>query len=95
MKRTPLYRAPLAGLMSLAILASPLPPSALADPPSRPDKPDEKKPPGEKDKSQPKKQAKRVSREQQEEREVASRHVAQATRTTQRPRAGQPHETVD
>ncbi|HET8692424.1 MAG TPA: hypothetical protein VFM30_09875 [Steroidobacteraceae bacterium] len=68
MKRTPLYRAPLAGLMSLAILASPLPPSALADPPSRPDKPDEKKPPGEKDKSQPKKQAKRVSREQQEER---------------------------
>ena len=68
MKRTPLYRAPLAGLMSLAILAAPVSPAALADPPPHPDKPDDKKPQEDKDKAPKKKPAKRLSREQQEER---------------------------
>jgi hypothetical protein len=41
MKRVPLYRAPLAGLMSLAILATALPPTALADVPPRANNPDD------------------------------------------------------
>lgn len=62
MKRVPLYRAPLAGLMSLAILATSVPPAALADPPPHANNADDK------DKDNHKKPHKRVSREEQEKR---------------------------
>ena len=41
MKRLPLYRPPLAGLMSLAILATSVPQTALADQPPQTHRPDD------------------------------------------------------
>lgn len=66
MKRTPLYRAPLAGLMSLAILAAPVSPAAFADPPPHANNPDDKD--KHDDKDEKKKPPKRVSPQEQQER---------------------------
>jgi hypothetical protein len=66
MKRVPLYHAPLAGLMSIALATSTLPAAALADPPPHANNPDDKNVQN-KDDDQ-KKKGKRVSREEQEQR---------------------------
>jgi hypothetical protein len=65
MKRVPLYRAPVAGLMSLTLAATALPPAAFADPPPHANNPDDK---DQQQDKEDKKKAKRLSREEQEER---------------------------
>jgi hypothetical protein len=63
MKRIPLYRAPIAGLMSLALATTTLPPAAHADPPPHANNPDDK---DQHDKEDEKKNVKRVSRDERE-----------------------------
>jgi hypothetical protein len=68
MKRKPLYRAPLAGLMSLTLVASTLPPAALADPPPHANNTQDKDRHDDKDGKNDEKKGKRVSQQEQQAR---------------------------